>query len=61
MSVPMPAIIIAFCTRLEERPLSTPTTLARIIIGVTLATNIAKTCCRPKGMALERATLPSSE
>ena len=41
-------------------PLSMPTALARMIIGVMLATNIARMCCRPNGNACLSGTLPSS-
>ena len=40
--------------------LSNPTTPARIMIGVILATNMAKTCCNPKGTAFARGTRPSN-
>ena len=35
-------------------------TLAISMTGVTFATNMASTCCRPKGMALPTGTRPSS-
>ena len=44
MSVPMPAMTIQFCISATLIPLSMPTTVERIIIGVMLATNIAKMC-----------------
>ena len=59
-SVPMPAMTIQFCISAALSALSRPTTLAKIIIGVMLLTNIASTCCKPNGRAFPNGTLPSS-
>ena len=58
--VPMPAITIQFCISAALMALSRPTAAANIMMGVMLLTNMANTCCRPKGNALANGTRPSS-
>ena len=61
MSVPIPAIIMALWIRaassVESSPLAAPT----ISIGAILATNIARICCSPKGIAFIIGTRPFRE
>ena len=52
-------ISLAVSTALNGCPSYTATD-AMMISGVTFATNMARTCCRPNGMALLIGTLPSS-
>ena len=64
MSVPTPAIIMAFwmsratSTPVKGSPLYRATEATRMM-GATLDTNMARTCCRPKGIALPTGTRPS--
>ena len=65
ISVPIPAIIMAFwirravSTAVKGTPLYSATEATRMM-GATLDTNMARTCCRPKGMAFPTGTRPSS-
>ena len=59
-SVPIPAMNMAFCTSMAFWSSLSPATLATIKIGAILATNIASTCCTPKGTAFETGTRPFS-
>ena len=65
INVPIPAIIMAFwmrratSTAVKLSPLYRATEATRMM-GATLDTNIARTCCRPKGIALPMGTRPSS-
>ena len=44
---------------LEEYRLSRKISKNKIVQGAMLATNMASTCCNPKGMALATGTRPS--
>ena len=63
-SVPIPAMSMQFCssravsTAVKGWPLYTATE-EMMMRGAMLATNIASTCCNPKGMALATGTRPS--
>ena len=64
IKVTIPAIIIAFCSRLickltKSVPPIMPHAPPIIKSGVRLPTNMAKTCCRPKGIAWPRGISPS--
>ncbi|CUP77643.1 Uncharacterised protein [Bacteroides xylanisolvens] len=48
---PMPATIIADCTSAADSAGSILTAPATMRIGAILATNMASTCCSPKGTA----------
>lgn len=63
--VPIPAMSMQFCSSravsitLKGWPLYTATE-AMMISGAMLATNMASTCWRPKGIAFATGTRPSS-
>ena len=59
-SVPIPAISIALWMSIAVSELSSPQAPPTIRIGAMFATNIARICWRPKGMAFITGTLPSS-
>ena len=58
--VPIPAMTIQFWISAALSSAFTPATLAKMMIGVILATNIARTCCSPKGTAWSTGTRPLS-
>ena len=55
IKVPIPAISIALCS------LDKPQAPATINIGAIFATNIAKMCCKPNGIACLTGILPSRQ
>lgn len=57
---PIPAIIMAVWTRLPVSSVPKCATPATIKIGAMLATNMARTCCRPNGTAFCTEMRPSS-
>ena len=59
ISVPIPAMIIAFCISIADCSVDRPLAPATIMIGAMLATNIARICCNPKGTAFKTGTFPS--
>ena len=56
----IPAMIIAHWISIAICLLSMPHTPATIITGAIFATNIAKICCNPNGIALTTGTRPSN-
>ena len=62
--VTIPATSIAFCSRCScssaNSPLAIPQVPVMISRGVRLPTNMARTCCRPRGIAWESGIFPSS-
>ena len=63
-SVTIPATSMAFCKscncRSANSPPASPQVPVMISSGVRLPTNIARTCCKPSGMACFRGIFPSS-
>ena len=55
---PTPAIIIATCTKAPTCSVGIFTTPVTIKMGAILATNIASTCCNPKGIAFFTEIFP---
>ena len=63
--VTRPATSMAFCSRASwtsaNSPPARPHTPVTISNGVKLPTNMARTCCRPSGIAWDNGISPSNE
>ena len=61
--VTSPATSMAFCSRLICKSANSPPTRPQALVmmssGVRFPTNMASTCCTPRGMACRRGSLPS--